>query len=424
MENVFDNEIDFVEDMERYRKNKWGYIAKIYSKEEEKEVYNDVAKLISAKYGYISSYDEIVNDLAQRGKIYTMDITTDRVRAFYEIRTGNVALPHFINRISTISMHEFVHKKGFEISDESFKNMSVIFNEAGTEIVSAKSLSDEEKRDFIFKGVWAKFPEKVTDNFLAVCLVSQLNDAVGGETLERSILKGTDFFKQAIIDKYGEATYVFLKENMEDLSREEAKYWGIYRYISDEERAIREEDMKKRIYTIQDCILEAEFDKRLEEVKTLKDGKKFLEDLKKFGLGRVRIKKQNDTFEDPGFEDIFNRYKEKLEASLGKLNVSYDESEWEKTYQEKEDIEEITDDEKKIIRDMSIAFYKQHKPKNSFSRFWNNIFNKQTYLGTGIDNKKVDKLADYRVDINYNVIQDKSLNETKKSRRKSSIEEK
>lgn len=423
MENVFDNEIDFVKDMERYRKSRWGYIAKIYSKEEEKEVYKDVAKLVSNKYGHISNYDEIVNDLSQRGNIYTMDITTDRAKGFYEISTGNVALPHFINRISTISMHEFVHKKGFEIADDSFKNMSVIFDEAGTEIVSAKSLSDEEKRDFIFKGVWARFPEKVTDNFLMVCLVGQLNEAVGGENLEKSILKGHDFFKEAIIDKYGEATYVFLKENIEDLANEERKYWGIYRYISDEERRIRESDMKKRISKIQDCILEAEFDKRLESVKTLEDGRAFLEGLKRFGLGRVRVKTSSDSFEDPGFLNIFNRYKEKVEAITGKIKISYDESEWERLYEEKKDIEEVSDDEKKVVRDLSITFYKQHKPKTSFSKFWNNLFKKQEYLPENLENKKSDMLSAYQTSVNYNSNTIKSKSESKK-RNNNSLEEK
>ena len=412
MESFDNKEKNLVEDIIRYKKIKWGYIAKVYSKEEEEEIYREATTLIYNRYGHIRNYDSIFETLTNRGNIYTMDITRNRNKAFYDKITGNVGLPHFLNRITSSSMHEFVHKIGFEVADESFKNMNLVFNEAGTEIVGARSLSNQEGRNFIFKSVWAKFPEKVDDSFLNVCLTNQLNEALGGEYLERSILTGRDLFKKRIIEKYGEPRYVFLSENMKDLSREERRYWAIYQYLTEEQRTIREEKMKEKIFLIQDCILESEFEKRFENIDSLDNGKTFLNDLKEFGKNRVKIKKSDDTFEDPGFKDLFEKYKKQIETKYGKTDIFYDESEWEKCYEEIEDIQEVTDDEKRTILDMSIMFNKNHRSKSTLSRFLDSILKKQEVLPENFNNIKEDKTINFKHQINmdYNFNQDYNYN--------------
>lgn len=388
MENVSNNEESIEQLAKRYKKMRWGYIAKAYSQNEEEETYKEIANIISDKYGHIVSFDEIVERLSKRGHIYTMDICGKK-DGFYEFKTGNVGLSHFLNRITTVSLHEFIHKIGFESGETSFKEMSIVFNEAGTDLVDAKSLSDKEKREFIFHKVWGKVPEKVNDNVLNICLTNQLNEAVGGESLENSILKGKDFFKTAIIDKYGEASYVFLKENIEDLSRYENKYWSDYSYLTDEAKLEKEDELKKRIFLIQDYILEIEFDRRLEEVNSLESAKKFLNDLNEFGLNRVKIKQYTEdgreVFVDPGFKEHFEKYKQNLEMQYGTTGIIYDESVWEKLYEEKETENEISDEEKVAIRDLSIIFKKAHSNKNLISKIFGNKTKKQPALPESLD---------------------------------------
>jgi hypothetical protein len=66
--------------------------------------------------------------------------------------------------------------------------MNPVFKEAGTEIVSAKSLDDKEGRLLIFNGVYGKAPIKSDSNILSIVLVNQINKALGGNTLEKSII--------------------------------------------------------------------------------------------------------------------------------------------------------------------------------------------------------------------------------------------
>ena len=365
----------------RYRKNGNGYISKIYSVTEEQKYYKEAAKILSKRFNKFISQDEIYEILSKRGHIFTMVIRKN-MKAFYETKTGNVAISHFLNRMTEMLLHELVHKLSFERKNNTFFQMSPVFIEAGTELVKAKALSDSFGKEYIFNKVWAKFPQKINDYFLEVCLVNQINEALGNEYLEKSILQGQDFFKPALIEKYGISTYVFLKENLQDLSREEKIYWSKKEKFSSSEKEEFEEKLKEKIFVIENAILEAEFNQRLNEVKSLEEAIRFLNELKKFGLNRVRIQ-QNDKniqFLDPGFFDYFSNYKKILEDKFGKIDLQYDEKEWQNIYERKEFIDEVSEEEKEQVLNSSVIFRDSLKETGKFFKFINSIFRRKKLL--------------------------------------------
>ena len=227
----------------RYRKMGYGYISKVYSKEVEKNYYRQAAKIVSTKYNQFITEQEMYEIISNRGKIFTMVVKGNR-RAFLETQTGNIGISHFLDRMTELLLHELIHKVGYERNNKSFLYMSVIFKEAGTELIKSRALSDYTTKRFILKDLWASYPEKLDDSFLISSLVNQLNEAVGGQTLEKSILQGDDFFKPSIIEKYGEGSFIFLKENMEDLSREEMRYWTNFIDFPPEEQTEKNKKFK------------------------------------------------------------------------------------------------------------------------------------------------------------------------------------
>ena len=162
---------DISETAKRYRKMHWGYIAKIYSKSEEEIYYKQAANLLYKKYSHIISEEEIFDVLSKRGNIYTMYIINDQ-NAFYEFKTGNIMISHFLDRMTQTLLHEMTHKLGFGRQNEEFNKMSVIFNEAGVELVSAKAIDKKEKIEFLFHNASAKMPNQISDSFISVALTT------------------------------------------------------------------------------------------------------------------------------------------------------------------------------------------------------------------------------------------------------------
>lgn len=387
----------------RYRILSLGKIAKIYSLEEEVQIYEKVAELIFQRYGNIIERQDVIDILASMGHIFTM-VVKDR-EAFYEYKTGNIGISHYL-RLSKDLLHELVHKLGYLQEDESFKNMSNVFKEAGTEYVSATTLNSNFSRILIFDNVYAKFPEKTDADFLLVCLTNQINQAIGGQKLEQSILKGRDYFKQAIIDRWGEKYYINLEQNLVDLAREERKYWLSYEYFSEEEKENSESDIKKHIYSIQDTILQAEFNKRFEEIENAEAATTFLKELKEFETNRIRERELvdgEDKYVDHGFLDIFSNYKNSLEEKYGTLPVNFEEDEWSKKFIGRKTEEEVSEEEKREIYLMAIELQNKFRKENVMTRLLRNVFNSQSTLTKGSEEKTIDK------PINNYILQSKPL---------------
>lgn len=379
--------------MRRYQMYSFGDIAKAYTIEEESIIYRQVASLVSAKYGDIISRSEVENILKSKGNIYTM-VVKNRL-AFYEIESGNVGIPHFLRLTSTLN-HELIHKIGFLQSDKTFKEMNPVFKEAGTEIVSATSLDDSFGRLFIFNGVYGKFPEKADDSFLSIAITNQINQALGGNSLEKSILKGHDYFKEEIIKKWGKDYYTFLTEKVNDLERVESKYWKEYKGLDDEEKAMYEDDMKHRIALIQDTILELGFGSRVSEIKSKEAAENFLNEVKEFGLNRVRHARYTSDgkreYFDPGFKETFEDYKYLLEADFGKLETTYTDASWLKSFPKKEILKEISEEESDEIYILARNLKKMSKANRGVSSIFKKIFGKDDE--GFVENKKLSRPID------------------------------
>ncbi len=376
--SILENDLESV--IKRYKSLSLGYVAKGYTLDEETNIYKEAADLISKKYSDIIKKDDIVDVLSSKGKIFTMVIK--KREAFYEYRTGNIGISHFL-RLTTDLLHELVHKIGYLQKDETFENMSNVFKEAGTEYVSATSFNDNFARNLIFNGIYAKFPEKTDADFLMICLVNQINQAIGGKNLEKSILKGRDYFKQAIIDRWGEKYYINLEQNITDIAREEERYWLSYEYFSEDEKKNAEEKLKQHIFSVQDTILEAEFNKRFKDIRNKNDSITFLEELKSFELNRVRERRKVNginKYIDDGFESIFSNYRNNLEAKYGALGINFDEDSWSKLFTQKKMETEVTDEEKREVYLLATDLKKRLKKRNPISRFFQNIFGTETNL--------------------------------------------
>lgn len=402
----------------RYRINNLGLIAKIYSVEEKMKIYKKVSEIIAKKYGDIIGKDEIFDILSSRGELLTAYITRPETRAFYHANTGNIIIQDILdekNEIGPTLMHEMVHKIGFEKKDPDFMNM--VFNESGTEFVAANSLSKEENKDYLFDKLWCIFPQNVDMAFLEICLVNQLNIAVGGNTLEKSILTGKDVFADAIIKKYGELKYVYFKENIKDLALEDNKYWKSYHSLSENERYKKTIEISDKIIKIQNEILENEFDMRLNLVKSDDDARKFLEDLKFLGDNRAKkcISNKNNKFTDESFKRYFDRYKAELGKNYSLKDINYSEEEWGKKYKTKKSvIKENTDDENKTIWLMANEFKRQYKKRGKFLKFLDGLFTKDKKL-IDISHEDENKISKFSIDERRSLVFENSSSDRKKN---------
>jgi hypothetical protein len=397
----------------RYRALSLGDVAKGYTSVEEATIYSEVADLISARYGDIISKDEIEKVLASKGRIYTM-VVKNRV-AFYEYRTGNIGIPHFL-RLTPTLCHELVHKIGYLSKDDTFTNMNPQFKEAGTEIVAATAQDENYGRILIFNGVYGKFPQKTDVDFLSIALVNQINQVLGGKKLEKSILKGHDYFKEEIIKRWGEEQYVYLSENIKDIARIEAEYWNEFNNLSDEQKTIYEMDLSHRIADFQDTIIDIEFGSRVNNVKSKEEAEKFLNDLIEFGYNRVRFYREdsdgNRELFDPNFMEIFNDFKEYLELDYGSMDVEYDESNWREKYPKKEIIKDVSDEELDEVYLLSRDVKKDIKASKGLAAFINKMFRNRGTDSKPLLTRPIEK---YKLDYDPLKVEEiKSSNQDKK----------
>lgn len=398
----------------RYRALFFGDVAKGYTDIEESIVYREVANLISAKYGDIISKEEIESILASKGKIFTM-VVKNRV-AFYEYQTGNIGIPHFL-RLTTTLCHELVHKLGYLQKDSTFSDMNPVFKEAGTEFVSATSLDDKFGRILIFNGVYGKFPEKTDEEYLSIALVNQLNQALGGKSLERSILRGHDYFKEEIIKRWGNDYYVHFSENIKDIARIESEYWKEYRDLDEDEKATIETDLKHRIADFQDTIIDVEFGSRVQNVKTREEAESFLKELKEFGMNRIRYSRSSPEgkreYYDPNFVDIFEHFKQNLEVDFGNIDIQYDEFEWVKRFPKKEIIKEVSEQEADEVYLLARDIRKSIKASKGLAAFISKVFKDK-----GSDNKVLLSRPIEKYTLNYDPLNVEEIKPTNTVRQK------
>ena len=367
--------------VKHYQELSYGDVAKGYTEDEELAIYEEFSTKIASKYEGIITKSEALDRLQSRGKIYTMVVNNRE--GFFEYDTANIGIPHFLRLTATLA-HELVHKLGYMKKDSTFLKMNPVFKEAGTEIVSAKSLDDKEGRLLIFNGVYGKAPVKSDSNILSIVLVNQINKALGGNTLEKSIINGHDYFKEEIIKRWGKDYYVYLSENIKDISRIEEKYWKNYSHLDQEEKELVEYDLKHRIAKVQDTVLDAEFGTKIKKVHSKADSIKFLKELKEFGLNRVRYQRETDDgrleYYDPNFEDAYTDFKEILEIEAGPLDEKYDEFDWVKSIPEIEPEKDFEESEQDEVYLMAERLRRNVNAQKGFFGFLRKLFGRKSLI--------------------------------------------
>ena len=382
----------------RYRIEKLGYIATGYIKEQEEAVYMAASKILASKYSDLISINDIYEKLKSKGHIFTIyKYSGDRRTGLYDSKTDNVLVSYIIKRMSENLLHELTHKAGFVNADESFFNMNYDVRENGTEIVASSSFSSKYSKNAVLPYIWGRYPENTSSELLVYSLVNQLNLLVGGNTLEKSILNGHDYFKETIENKYGSefCEYVFSQISL-ITKKKNTLYANFKEFGLENEKNIKAaSDFFEEIQFFEDTILRKELDFRLRSIDSLKDSKHFLVQLSNFGKNRLQKENDNSVLEDENFEKIFNEYKEKLEQIYGETGIVLQRPKIEEL-----PILEIEDDldsgEIEVIEQMAIQFEKtsrkrlKDKKRSKISKAFKKIF------GGSDDENEPPRLPEYK----------------------------
>ena len=192
-----------------------------------------------------------------------------------------------------------------------------------------------------------------------------------------------------------------LKENIEDLIRDEDKYWFDYANISDDKKIEIETKLKQKIFLIQNTIMDLGFNSKVEKIDSLEEGIEFLNKLKEFGLNRIRIAEiksdGNKEFKDPEFKEYFQKVKKSLEEKFGSMDIEYDDNEWKIKNPLQKMTCEVTDEEKDEIFILSSIFRKNNKRQGKLAKLFKKL------LDTPNDNKLMKSQNNfYKIDLTNN----------------------
>lgn len=320
-----------IEEKKRYfQKNNYGIIVKSYPFEFERLIYEKIAKLISRKYPEFVDEVDIINTLSSAGSIYTMKVSKLHGHGFYHMNSADIGVYSYLDKISEELLHEVIHKLGFLKFNPEFYDMDTIYKDAGTELVTNKVLGTPECKECIVRGVWAKSYGPDQEYFFQTVLVNQINQIMGENTLEKSILQGTNDFQRTMDVVFGEEFSKTLLKRIKELIAYENEYWN--NHLKNGNDALRERKIAKLITRFQDDLLHARFDRELDLIQDKDAAEAILHELIAFSDYRVKTKSVEDGgiyFRDEEFKKYFSKCKKKLEKRFEtELDVQYDELKW------------------------------------------------------------------------------------------------
>lgn len=378
-----------------YFKSKNGNIIKTYTHEEENNYYSFICKKISERYPEIVNFQKIYDFIKDKGHIVT--IKSKGKEGFYDEKNDIIGIGHYLTKITTYLFHETVHKISNLFSKGKWKNnrLSNVYKEAGTEIITSNSLMSKMCKAWFNDSFVAICPNTVTSYYLETVFVNQLNQTVGNQELEKSILKGNDDFQDALEKKYGKKQAEELTKKIEDTCLNYFHYKKFLKILKPKD----EEGYKRRIVegieSIQDIILHS-FDGKVNEVASSDDANKLLDELLEFSESRVRRVSEDGKIEDNRFKEYFYATKRKFKRMFpdGEFKQKFNPNDWVKKYSDYKEVEQISEEEKDKIRQEAIKRKKEYK-KERFQEFLEK-------LGIG---KRVSKLPEgKREDIKLNKI--------------------
>ena len=365
----------------QYRYKKMGYIATGYVKEQEEAVYMAASKILANKYPDLIDANEAYNVLNSKGNIFTVcKYDGDRRNGVFEPKTGNILIPYLIRRMTENLLHEITHKEGFLKSDETFFQMNPDIRENGTEIVASESLSIKKTKKAVLPYVWGAYPEKASSELITYSLIKQLNLLAGGQTLEKTILQGHDYFKEKIEQRYGKEFYEYVSLTITSISQNKNKLYGLLKELGAENKNFLSlaNEFWKEIRLFEDTIVKKEFDLRMDSVNSLETGKSFLEELNEFGINRFQRYNNEGVLEDNELKNIFNDYKQQIEEEYGETGIEFVKADIE-NLPNIEFEEEIDEEELNTIEQMAIEFEKTSRKRlkeakrNKFIKFFKKI---------------------------------------------------
>ena len=313
-----------------YNRSGFGIIVQKYPIEFETLIYEKIAKLIVQRYPDFVDEVDIVNTLMSAGSIYTMKVSSLQGHGFYHLNSADIGIYAYLDRISDELLHEVIHKLGYLKFNPEFYDMDVMFREAGTEIVTNKVLGKKECKECIVRGAWVKSLGPDQEYLLQTALVNQINQAMGGESLEQSVLQGKNIFQAKMESVFGEEFSVELSKRVKELTAYEKEYWNNYTKRGND--SDRENKLMKLFQRFQNDLMHKAFDEEINNADSVFAAKYVLNKLVEFSDFRIKrkvVEGDETFFRDDEFKKYFEKAKRKLEKRFDtKIDVDYDEDEW------------------------------------------------------------------------------------------------
>ena len=370
-DKTIDNKYNEKELTVLYHKMGLGDIAQTYTREQEKPYYTFVCKKIENRYPNLVSAKELEELISNNGRIVSIGSVVKN--GFYDSRRNITAIGHYLNRISTYLVHEFVHKISFFMSKGKIENLPNVYKEAGTELVSTESTKTKDTVGYIFGNVWAKMPNTITDYYLEYSLVNQLNFLAGNEAMERTILCGENCFEDRLKEIFGEKGYQSITDVISRIAENFREYSVYHRINSKSKNEKLKESLLEDIDSVQTIILRKGFDDRISKVQNIEEANELLDSLLVFSDSRMRRKTQKG-FSDIEFHNYFKNVKQLLSQRFNgyEFEQKFDASDWKNRFTELKDIVQITSEEKDKLISEGKKKYKEYK-----GNFWSNLFGKK-----------------------------------------------
>ena len=331
-----------------YQKESCGIIVQKYPFEFETLIYEKIAKLIVQNYPDFSDEGDIINTLKSAGRIYTMKVNSLKGNGFYHLNTADIGVFVYLDRISEELLHEVIHKLGQLKFNPDFYDMDTFYKEAGTEIITNKILGKKECKECIVRGIWTKSYGPDQEYLVQTSLVNQINQIMGGNTLEKSILQGSNEFQRTMEASFGNKFALELSRRIKEIIAYMHEYWTNYTKNGNDGR--REANLMRLVQEFQNDLMHKVFDDVFENVQDVSEAEAALQrlvDYSDYRFKRKVVKDDDILFTDDEFMQYLNESKSKLEKRFDtKFDIKYDEVDWSR----KHPIEYIAEDEKERRR--------------------------------------------------------------------------
>ncbi len=308
-----------------FEKVKYGNIVMEYPADYEMKIYKTVEELLRAKYPEFCDEENLSEILSLYGHIYTAQLRKGIGNGIYHIDSGNILLYSFINKLSKNLIHEIIHKLGYLRFNEDFYSMHEIYKEAGTELISNTILNGPLCKEMVIGRMRARCVGVQPEYLVETILVNQINMACGNHTLEKSIIKGENYFEPRIEELVGKEAAKEIYNKLQTICLSEKNFWKKSQWVN------QEKNITKKIMEYQELVMTKIFDSRIKQISNKDDAQNLLEELMNFSDFRVKFYAPKE--KDYKFLEYFEKNKKELEKRFDTVFSIEDISEeWDSKY--------------------------------------------------------------------------------------------